>query len=607
LAIWRDDVRRLERELAYYRQECDQLGARLLRLQEEQSATFREARRARTAAKLIREAMSRLVDMSLSLEELETQILEVIVDHTISDRAAFVREQPVGSGRFVVSRAVPTDGVEPGPFVVPAPPAFCFTTALTGTCEASARALTEMLGLPYILWAFDKPSGQAVIIGNRTEANVSRAFEAADRELIESTLSVYLDVLARKRAEVELRAAKEAAERAHREAEQARAAAEIAAQAKSNFLASMSHEIRTPMTAVLGMADLLALEPLDARQLSYLESMQVSGRHLLAIINDILDFSRIDAGRLELEDVDFVLRDLMAELDRLMQPQASERGLRLQIELPSGLPSVLRGDPTRLRQVLLNLVGNGLKFTETGGVTVRLGCEPLAGKRVGIRFEVEDTGIGIPEQDQANLFDPFFQVDASMVRRHGGTGLGLAICRRLIDAMNGKIGFRSEVGLGSLFWFEVPLGLGERPARPDSPDLQLDEGPPLRVLVAEDAPLNRALLEAMLSRGRHQVSFATDGLEAVQMAAAGEYDVVLMDIQMPNLDGVEATRRIRRLPAPCGRVPIFGLTANVLDHQREVYLGAGINRILTKPVNWPELFALLAEVAAARRNARSGA
>jgi len=601
-----DDVaalRQLERELAYYRRECNDLGARLVRLQEEQSQAFREARRSRTVAKLIWEA-NHLADTGLTPDELGGPILEIIVDNTMCDRAALLREDPARRGFFTVTHAVGLGEHVPAATLISDPPPFLFTTAQT-PFEPLAERVAGLLRLPYVLWAYDGRSGDALVIGNHSEENVSRPFEPGDRELIEGGLSVYLDVLARKRAEAQLREAKEAAEDARREAESARVAAEAATRAKSDFLAAMSHEIRTPMTAVLGMADLLAAEEMTEQQQGYVAVALASGRHLLAVINDILDLSRIEVGGVEFERVDFRLAEILEQARSLLASQALERGLALSLALDEGLPPVVRGDPTRLRQVLLNLVGNALKFTHEGEVAVSASrgrpAVDQAHAADHVRFEVRDTGIGILPEGQAGLFEPFSQGDRSTARRYGGTGLGLAICRRLVEAMGGMIGVASEPGRGSLFWFEIPLELGATPAvamervRPDPVSI-----PPLRVLVAEDVATNRLLLGAMLGRYGHKATFAQNGVEAVGLAAEGSFDLVLMDVQMPIVDGLEAARRIRQLPPPTSSVPILGLTANIMEEERRQCLEAGMNVILTKPVVWPELFAALANFTSRR-------
>lgn len=359
------------------------------------------------------------------------------------------------------------------------------------------------------------------------------------------------------------------------------------------------------MTAVLGMADLLAAESLTRRQRGYVEVALASGRHLLSVIDDILDLSRIEVGGIELEHVGFHLAEALGHARSLLASQAVERGLALSLTLDEGLPPMVLGDPRRLRQVLLNLVGNALKFTHAGGITIsaRRG-RPAAGEKDAagrIRFEVRDTGIGIPPEAQPGLFEPFSQGDRSTARRYGGTGLGLAICRRLVEGMGGMIGVESEPGRGSLFWFEIPLepcatvAAAAGRARPDPASMS-----PLQVLVAEDVATNRLVLEAMLGRYGHETTFAQNGAEAVVLAAEGRFDLVLMDVQMPVMNGLEAARRIRQLPPPTSSVPILGLTANIMEGERRQCLEVGMDAILTKPVAWPELFAVLADLTSGR-------
>ncbi len=386
----------------------------------------------------------------------------------------------------------------------------------------------------------------------------------------------------------------------HAQAEElarAKEAAEAGARARSDFLATMSHEIRTPMTAVLGMADLLSADALGERQATYVAAIRNSGRHLLSIINDILDFSRIDAGKLEIEQIDFSVGDVLEQVRSLMTPQALEKGLELTIELDEHSPPVLRGDPTRLNQILVNLVGNGIKFTSRGSVTVSVRSRMVDRQRASLRFEVQDTGVGIEADRQTILFEPFAQADGSTARRYGGSGLGLAICRRLVTAMGGQIGVESEPGRGSLFWFEVPFELGDVITVAERSTFDIASVPPLRVLVVEDVAVNRDLISEMLGRHGHVVFLAENGAQALELLGKEPIDLVLMDVQMPMMDGIEATRRIRALGPPLGGIAIVGLTANVMDAERSRCLAAGMNRVLTKPVAWVELFETLATLA----------
>ncbi|WP_051328705.1 response regulator [Geminicoccus roseus] len=377
----------------------------------------------------------------------------------------------------------------------------------------------------------------------------------------------------------------------------ARDNAERAAQTKAEFLATMSHEIRTPMTGVLGMADLLAAEKLTDTQRHYVETIRRSGSHLLSIINDILDFSRIEAGKLDLEHIDFAPETALDHVVSLLQPQVTERGLVLRQEVEASPGLIVQGDPTRVRQVLVNLVGNALKFTSEGEVVIAMRECAVNDDQVRLRFSVRDTGIGIPAEQQAKLFSAFVQADRSTSRHYGGSGLGLAICRQLVEAMSGTIGVESSEGEGSLFWFELPMSRGssERLANIEG---AVTEIRPLRVLVADDVAVNRELVGTMLTRHGHVVECAENGRDAVEMVSHGSYDVVLMDVQMPVMDGIEASRRIRQLPRSAAAVPILALTANVMASERDRCLAAGMNRCLVKPIVWTDLFAALAAIAA---------
>lgn len=590
-SVVRPSYTELERALAYYVREYDELGARVLKLQEDQSRAFREARRSRTVAKLIRD-VNRLADTGISLDELGARVLEIIVENVVCDRAALLVERDSDNGAFELSHAVGLGRTRSSTIIIAEPPPFSFTSTRT-VASSFAATITEFLGVPYVLWAFDANARRALVIGNAAEVNVNRAFDATDREIIEGGLSVYLDVFARKRAELQLREAKEAAEAMRIEAE-------AATRAKSLFLAAMSHEIRTPMTAVLGMADLLARDPLRDHQRRNVDAIRHSGAHLLAIINDIIDFSRLEAGRVEIESVDFALAPLCEEVLSLLRCQAAERGLDLSLQVDQSAEIVVKGDATRVRQILLNLVGNGLKYTLYGNVALKVSAAPLATGDSMVRFEVRDSGIGIPLEHQEQLFQPFEQLLRPEADGQGGAGLGLAICKRLVDALGGRIGLESQPGAGSLFWFELSLPLGSevdqvRP-RLDLPAAAFS----LRVLVAEDAPLSRELLAAMLENRVAMIEFAVNGEEAVELASTRPYDLLLMDVQMPKLSGVDAARRIRQLPLPKSTVPIVGLTANVLEADRRRYLSVGMDRILLKPIDWNELFSVLEQVASGR-------
>lgn len=367
-----------------------------------------------------------------------------------------------------------------------------------------------------------------------------------------------------------------------------------AAAARGDFLSAMSHEIRTPMTAVLGMIDLLRLEELTPRQRAFVDNIHASGRHLLVIINDILDFSRMESGRIELEQEDFELPAMVERVKSMLGPLAQERGLRLDFMFAGPVPALVRGDQTRISQILLNLVGNAIKFTFEGGVTVTIASEP-AGGDFRLRFGVRDTGIGIAPENRRELFEAFTQADRSTTRKFGGSGLGLAISKRLVDAMGGSIGIEAAAGPGSSFWFEVPVGAGDAAAPAETAHGSTVLAAPCHILVAEDIALNRDVIAAMLERHGHQVAFAANGQEAFDLVARTAFDLLLMDVQMPLLDGVAATRLIRRLPPPAGEIPIIALTANVMAAEQLKCLQAGMNHVLMKPIDWDAMNRVIAQ------------
>jgi signal transduction histidine kinase/DNA-binding response OmpR family regulator len=379
-------------------------------------------------------------------------------------------------------------------------------------------------------------------------------------------------------------------------AEQERLWAELRrkSDARAEFLAAMSHEIRTPMTGVLGMADLLAAQELPPEQRRYVDSMRASGRHLVNVINDILDFSRIETGKLTLESIDFRVSEMMEQVRSLVHPMAVEKGLTFDAHVASALPRVLQGDPTRLRQILLNLAGNAVKFTPNGHVELDVSAQTDAEGRVQCRFAVRDTGIGIPADKLGMLFTPFTQADRSTAREYGGSGLGLAISRRLAEAMGGRIDVSSSEGQGSIFTLQVPLTPGDPNHRPAAGTAALDTPTPQRILVAEDVQTNRDILRMVLGARGHHIVFAHDGAAAVETVQREPFDMILMDVQMPVMDGVEATRRIRALPGDVRHIPIIGLTANVMSQEQARYLQAGMDECLMKPIEWDRMAAAIA-------------
>lgn len=354
------------------------------------------------------------------------------------------------------------------------------------------------------------------------------------------------------------------------------------------------------MNGVIGMSGLLLDTPLGAEQRQYADAIRLSGETLLAIINDILDISKLDAGKIELELMDFSLASLIDCTAELLAPQAFAKEVQFSTSVDEDAPGTLRGDQGRLRQILLNLVGNAIKFTDEGSVSVTVRSLSRQGRMALLRFEVVDTGMGVPLEAQPALFEKFTQASSSTARQFGGTGLGLAISRQLVDLMGGAIGLESEPGKGSTFWFEVRLeerpsagsdewsGRSERRAMSDDPDYR---GRPLRVLLAEDNTVNQQLAVALLEKRGHRVDVAGNGYEAVELVRRLPYDAVLMDIRMPELDGVEATQRIRKLPGAAGRVPIIAMTANAMAGDRERYLASGMDDYVSKPVDGRTLVA----------------
>lgn len=381
----------------------------------------------------------------------------------------------------------------------------------------------------------------------------------------------------------------------------ARIEALSANQAKSEFLATMSHEIRTPLNGVLGVAQILQESGLNTDQARLAKTIRTSGEVLLRLLNDVLDLSKIEAGKMNLDPTTFEIDELVQAAFSLWRPRADEKELGFSVDFDGPAGTRVVGDPVRLKQVLFNLIGNAIKFTRDGSVQARITLTDIGPGRTVLRVEVEDTGCGVPEAAQAKLFTAFTQADGATSRKFGGTGLGLAICKRLADLMGGSIGFDSRVDEGSTFWFEAPL----RRAAAAEPAQEIEtaplaaagspEGGP-RILVAEDNPINQEVIRGFLKLNGWRCDMAADGAEAVAAIQSTDYDVVLMDVQMPGMDGIEATRRIRTLAEPACNLPIVALTANAMRGDERRCLEAGMDGYVAKPIARDRLFGEITRV-----------
>jgi len=382
---------------------------------------------------------------------------------------------------------------------------------------------------------------------------------------------------------------------AQAEMQRARDLAEAGSRAKSEFLANISHEVRTPLNGIMGLTQLMMGTTLSPEQDQYLRLVDSSAKALLALLNDVLDFSKIEAGKMVFEQIPFALEAFVEETVAIHAVAAREKGLELRVHLDNGLPSALVGDPGRLRQVVSNLLSNAIKFTQRGEIELAVSAKPTLAGRIRLRIKVADTGIGIAPDKQTLIFEAFSQADSSITRQYGGSGLGLVICERLVRMMGGQIKVKSLPGKGSVFGFEVNLGLASEATQPaalqaaDSPIASAFSG--LRVLLAEDQAVNELLMRKMLALMGCQVAVARNGREAVALWERGEVELIFMDVQMPEMSGPEATQSIRQKEVAAGmaRTPIVALTAHAMLGDRERFLAAGMDAYVSKPVSIPAL------------------
>ncbi|MET0528771.1 MAG: ATP-binding protein, partial [Microvirga sp.] len=449
-------------------------------------------------------------------------------------------------------------------------------------------------GQPYP--PLDLPLARAVLHG-QTVRDARWRVQRLDGTQIGAVLTVRDDT-ARAAAEAALldlnaTLAHRVAERTH-EADMARELAEAASQAKSEFLASMSHEIRTPLNGVIGYADLLCEEPgLSPGTRQHAQRIRTAGAALLTVVNDVLDFSRLEAGQVEIVQQPFAPAALIDNTVSIVRRSAETKNLTLGVSLDPTIPRWLLGDEDRLRQVLLNLLNNAVKFTAQGRIDLSVAVDAVAHETVHLRCSVRDTGIGISAAKRHRLFQRFSQVDSSIGRDYGGSGLGLAISKALVERMGGAIGVESEIERGSTFWFALGLPITTAPAITMEPPSTGGLRTGRRLLLAEDVPLNQDLARAILERAGHAVDVVSDGAAAVAAVQANDYDLVLMDVQMPGMDGLSATRQIRAFDSEASRVPIVALTANVLPHQVAEFRATGMDDHIGKPFRRDALLAVV--------------
>ncbi|MDF7808744.1 transporter substrate-binding domain-containing protein [Pontiellaceae bacterium B12219] len=404
------------------------------------------------------------------------------------------------------------------------------------------------------------------------------------------------DITLRKKAEEQMLNAREMAEEAKRLAEHAREVAEQASQAKSEFLANMSHEIRTPLNGIVGMTQLMADTQLSSEQLNCLETIQQSTGGLLNIINHVLDISKIEAGQMDVRLSTIDLRAICDSLFQLFEPQARQSGVTISCHCQKNVPLFVMGDEGLIEQILINLLGNALKFTHNGSITLNIECRSKSANEADLHFQIIDTGIGISKEKQGTIFDKFIQADSSAKRLYGGTGLGLAICKQLVELMGGEIGLISSPGQGSTFFFNLTLQQATQPTAlkaPESAHPKTISKENAKVLLVEDNLVNQKVATAILRKAGCHVDTAENGQDAIQQIQTAKYDLILMDCQMPVMDGFEATARIRAMPPPLNTIPIIAITAHAMKDDKQKCIDGGMNDYISKPISQQGLINLI--------------